>query len=66
MFYILGPLILPDFCICAPVFHFVLSSGTVTFIRIRDTSPGSGTLIYMVTSNNIFRIRTDIESFQET
>ena len=56
---------LPGFCICAPDFPFVLSSGTVTFIRIRDISPGSGTLIYMVTFNNIFRIRTDIESFQE-
>ena len=56
---------LPDLCICAPDFLFVLSSGTVTFIRIRDISPGSGTLIYMVTLNNIFRIHTDIESFQE-
>jgi hypothetical protein len=56
---------LPDFYICAPVFLFVLSSGTVTFIRIRDTSPGSGTLMYMVILNNIFRIHTDLESFQE-
>jgi hypothetical protein len=56
---------LPDLCICAPDFLFVLSSGTVIFIRIRDVSPGSGTLIYMVTLNNIFRIHTDIESFQE-
>ena len=56
---------LPDLCICASVFLFVPSSGTVNFIRIRDTSPGSGILIYMVTSNNIFRILTDIEGFQE-
>ncbi len=65
VFYILGPLVFTWFLYLCTCLSFVLSSGTVTFIRIRDISPGSGTLIYMVTSNNIFRIRTDIERFQE-